>query len=113
MEIQCPYCGKVLQMNHDDGSWYEQEITHQFNCEHCEKYFVFTTHVSFSFSTQKADCLNDGKHNYKLTHTFPKELSMMECEMCGDRRNLTNEEKKQFQIGSVDDYIKSLKKLTS
>jgi len=46
--------------------------------------FVFTPSVSIYINPQKADCLNDGKHDYKMTNTFPSESSRMQCTACGD-----------------------------
>jgi DNA-directed RNA polymerase subunit RPC12/RpoP len=98
MDIECPYCEKEFDLNHDDGFGYSQDVTHQTECPHCGKNFVFTTCIYFTYSPEKADCLNGEKHDYKLTHTFPKEFSQMECQMCGDRRDLTEQEKTEHGI---------------
>jgi hypothetical protein len=66
--------------------------------------------ITFSCDTRRADCLNGGNHDYQLTNTCPKEFSRMRCSMCGDERDLTNEERKQFGIGTKEDYFKSLNK---
>lgn len=108
MDLECPYCETGLDINHDDGFGYEEGVKHQMNCSHCDKSFVFETSISFYFEPEQADCLNDGQHNYKLTKTYPKEFSEMECTMCGDNRELTDLERKEFQIGTKEDYFKSL-----
>lgn len=100
MDIECPYCEKELDINHDDGFGYEEGVKHHQECPHCEKSFVFETSISFYYEAQKADCLNDDKHDYKLTRTFPKEFSEMKCIMCGHRRALSNEEREKFNIGT-------------
>jgi len=113
MDINCPYCDAELDINHDDGFGYGEGVKHQMNCLYCEKSFVFETSISFYYEPEKADCLNDGNHDYKLTSTFPQEFSKMRCSMCNDERELTNEERLKFNIGSKEDYFKRLKSLTN
>ena len=108
MDIECPYCGKELEICHDDGFGYEEGVKHQMECKYCEKSFVFETSISFYYEPEKADCLNDGKHQYKLSHTYPKEFSEMVCIMCNDRRDLTEQERIDNNIGTKEDYFKSL-----
>lgn len=108
MDIECPYCEKELDINHDDGFGYEEGVTHQMECKHCDKSFVFTTSISFYYDPEKADCLNGGEHNYELTHTFPKPWSKMRCSMCDKKRDLTIEERKSFGIGTKESYFNKL-----
>jgi hypothetical protein len=108
MDIECPYCEKELDICHDDGFGYEEGVKHRQECPHCEKSFVFETSISFYYEPEKADCLNDDKHDYKMTTVFPKEFTQMECTMCGDRRELTDEERKEFNIGTKESYFESL-----
>jgi hypothetical protein len=111
-DLECPYCEMELEICHDDGFGYEEGVKHQMECPHCGKSFVFETSVSFYYEPEKADCLNDGNHNYKKTCTYPKEFSRMKCTMCDDERELTDEEKKKYGIGSKEDYFKILKTST-
>ena len=98
MYIECPYCEREFDICHDDGFGYEEGVKHQYECPYCEKKFVFETSISFYYEAEKADCLNDGEHDYKLTHTYPKEFSRMKCSMCGDEREMTEEERLRFNI---------------
>lgn len=109
MDLECPYCEKELDINHDDGFGYEEDIKHEMECPYCEKRFVFTTSISYYYEPEKADCLNDGNHNYELTHTYPKEFSKMRCSMCGDEREMTDEERIKFNIGTKQSYMDSLR----
>ncbi len=109
MDIECPYCEKELDICHNDGWGYEEGVKHQMECCHCGKNFVFETSILFHYEPEKADCLNDGKHNYKKTTTCPVEFSLMECVMCGDRRELTISERSEFGIGTNESYFESLK----
>jgi hypothetical protein len=91
-DMECPYCGADQEVNHDDGCGFEEDKLHEQQCSECDKYFVFTTYISFSYNPHKADCLNGSAHDYKPTHTYPKEYTKMECSCCGDRRKPTPEE---------------------
>ncbi len=107
-DIECPYCGHEQDINHDDGYGYQEGIKHQIQCHECEKTYVFETHISFHYEAEKADCLNDDKHDFQLTHTIPIEASEMRCTMCDKERHLTDQERKEFGIGTLEDYFKSL-----
>lgn len=85
-DINCPYCDAEIEINHDDGAGYAEDEIHEQRCDECDKMFVFTTSIHFSYSPSKADCLNDGEHRYKRTTTFPPEFARMRCEDCGDEK---------------------------
>jgi DnaJ-class molecular chaperone len=108
-DLECPYCEKDCDVCHDDGFGYEEGVKHQMECPHCEKSFVFETSISFYYEPEKADCLNDGKHDYQLTHTYPKEFSKMRCSMCGGEREMTEDERLKFNIGTKQSYMDSLR----
>ena len=97
-DLQCPYCDADIEINHDDGFGYQEGILHQYECGKCNKIFVFETSISFYYEPQKADCLNDKSHDYKPTHTCPKEYTQMQCSSCGETRYPTDEEMEQFSI---------------
>lgn len=94
MNLECPYCEKEQSVCHDDGFGYEEGVLHQMECESCGKSFVFETFISFDYSPQKADCLNDGGHIWKAQTCYPKKFTQMECESCGERRTPTEDEMK-------------------
>lgn len=110
MDLECPYCEQELDINHDDGFGYEEGISHQMKCWDCGKSFVFQTSISFYYEPSKADCLNDGNHDYKFSATYPKEFSVMRCTMCDGERDLTDEERIKYGISSKDSYFDSLSK---
>jgi len=85
-DIECPYCGHDQEVCHDDGQGYDEDQKHEMGCYECGKSFVFYTSISFSYEPRKADCLNDGKHTFKPTHTHPIELTKMMCTQCDYRR---------------------------
>jgi len=96
-DINCPYCDKEQEINHDDGYGYEEGVFHNQECGHCGKTFVYKTSISFYYDPKKADCLNGDDHNYKPTKTWPVEFTKMECMDCGDIRNLTESEWQQLK----------------
>ena len=108
MDLECPYCEEEFDINHDDGFGYDEGVKHHQECPHCKKSFVFETSISFYYEPEKADCLNDGNHNWKPTTTSPKEFTTMRCTMCGDERELTDEERKVFNIGTKQEYFNNL-----
>lgn len=95
-DINCPYCGSEQEINHDDGYGYEESEIHNQQCGICDKYFTFTTSISYYYRVAKADCLNDGEHKFKATTTYPVEFTKMECVDCGEIRKPTDEEMKEI-----------------
>ena len=91
-DLECPYCGKEQNVDHDDGNGYSEDEIHQQKCIECKKTFVFTTGIIYVYSPEKADCLNGGMHKWKSSSTFPKEASRMFCEYCGEERQPTKAE---------------------
>jgi len=81
-DINCPYCDAELNICHDDGYGYNEDDHHEQECGKCEKTFVFTTCISFSYSPHKADCLNGSPHRLKKTKTFPAKYARMACQDC-------------------------------
>ena len=110
-DIECPYCEEWNEINHDAGFGYAEGVKHQMECDSCSKTFVFETSISFHYDPEKADCLNvGGEHVWKLQRVYPKCFSKMECIGCGEERELTEEERVTFEVGSVEEYLKELEK---
>lgn len=107
-DLNCPYCDAGLDVCHDDGFGYQEDVNHQMECSDCGKNFVFTTSISFYYEPEQADCLNDGEHDFNPTITIPEYAMQMECQMCGERRKPTPEEKLKHNIS---EYKKKLNKL--
>lgn len=91
-DVECPYCGKGQEINHDDGYGYTEYEAHEQECADCEKTFVFHTSVHFHYSANKADCLNGAEHQHEPTHTYPVRYSMMRCKDCDHQRAPTDSE---------------------
>ena len=86
-EIECPYCEHEQAVNHDDGFGFAEDELHQMQCRECEKMFTFWTTISFDYSPQKADCLNDSPHDFQWTKTYPPEYAQSVCTVCGEREH--------------------------
>jgi endogenous inhibitor of DNA gyrase (YacG/DUF329 family) len=108
-EVECPYCEKNVEIDTDYERIFEEDVLNDMECPECEKNFVFCTNITFSFNARKADCLNDGEHKYEKTYTIPEEFSRMECSMCNHIREMTEEERVRFNIGTRESYFESLK----
>lgn len=70
-DVNCPYCGAEQEINHDDGHGYAEDVKHEQQCGECEKYFVFTTFIHFSYDVEKADCLNGEPHELEKVIHYP------------------------------------------
>jgi hypothetical protein len=90
-DVECPYCGAEVEIDHDDGYGYAEDETHHQQCHECLKTFVYTTAVIFHHSAEQADCLNDGEHQYEKTRTHPINFARLRCKTCGDEKLLTPE----------------------
>ena len=88
-DVECPYCEKRIEINHDDGYGYEEDELHEQECPECEKQFVYRTVISIHHEAMTADCLNGVPHAYKKTATYPPEFAKFRCSMCGDEQPLT------------------------
>ena len=91
-DIECPYCGFEQEINHDDGYGYGEDDIYQQQCGNCDKYFTYTTSISFYYDVKKADCLNEGEHKWEITHAFSVEFRKLRCSDCGEERELPSEE---------------------
>lgn len=105
MDLNCPYCEAEQEINHDDGFGYQEDVINEMQCSECEKNFVFTTSIIFSYEAAKADCLNGEDHEFKISHTYPREFSKMRCDY---ERELTGEERISFGIGTEESYFEKL-----
>lgn len=83
-DVNCPYCNKEIEICHDDGHGLDEDKTHQDQCPHCEKHFVFTTSISIDHYAEKADCLNGADHQWEPARMYPQVWLYDRCKVCGD-----------------------------
>ena len=97
-DVKCPYCGSEQDINHEDGYGYDEDVIYQQVCKECGKTFSYYTNIVMYYDVMKCDCQNGGEHKWKLSHTVPKIYSRMICSECGEERELTDDEKKRYNI---------------
>lgn len=74
-DVECPYCGHEQEVCQDDGHACEDGAIYGEQCYKCEKYFALTPCISYSFSGEKADCMNGGDHNWAYgCHALQKKV---------------------------------------
>jgi len=88
VDVNCPYCGAEIEIKHDDGYGLSESELHNQQCGACDRYFAYTTIITVSHSAYKADCLNDGQHQYEKTKTIPARYAKLRCSLCGDEKPL-------------------------
>ena len=84
-DVECPYCGKWQEINHDDGYGYEEGKTYEQECCDCYKVFVYTTSISFFYDAIQAPCLNGGEHDWIDSKYF---IDRKMCSNCGKERTI-------------------------
>ena len=91
-DIECPYCGKEIEINHDDGYGYEEDRIHNQECGKCGKTFVYTTSIWYYYEAEKVPCLNDGEHDWKVNTGYPSGYlsNWHTCKCCGEREIINN-----------------------
>ena len=109
-DVNCPYCGAELDIDHEDGYGYEEDIVHDQQCSNCGKNFTYRTSIRCSYDVHKADCLNGGDHDWQPTHTAPECFKKMVCTQCDTERDPEPEEKIKYHIPPKEEYFDSLKK---
>lgn len=89
-EVECPYCGKDVEINHDDGTGYREEVTYDQECRYCEKTFIYTVQVSYDYEASKAPCLNGEEHDWRDQSGYPKEYfaGRQYCNTCDKKRKI-------------------------
>lgn len=90
-DLDCPYCGSGLEICHDDGFGYAEDVRHEYECVHCGNLFIFTTKTVFQYEAKKADCLNGHPHRMRPVPSaqysgFPDHARCEDCdyEDCGE-----------------------------
>ena len=89
--VECPYCGAEQEVCYDDGYGAGEDELYEYECT-CGKTFIFTTSIIFMHTSRRADCLNGGEHEFKLTRTYPKEFARLRCTVCGEEKDIEPDE---------------------
>lgn len=85
-DIECPYCGKWQEINHDDGYGYDESEQHEQECIECEKVFGYWTSIIYHYEAVKTPCKNGEPHKLIDYAVWPKELGVgkKRCEYCNE-----------------------------
>jgi len=85
-DVECPYCGEEVEIDHDDGYGYEEGEIFQQECEHCGKVFTYTTSITYYHDAYKAPCLNGEPHSWKDIYGYPTgyQSNRQRCEYCNE-----------------------------
>ncbi len=87
-DVNCPYCGADVEINHDDGYGREEDRKHEQTCHQCDKTFVFTTMISFRYDAEKAPCLNGEAHDMQPVVHYPALFPQWKrCSCCEHEEN--------------------------
>lgn len=82
-DITCPYCGEDQEIIHDDGQGYEEDVQHEQSCSGCDKSFLFTTSISYTYSP----LCQDGDHEMQpFGDRWPGMYECKNCEFYESRR---------------------------
>ncbi len=84
-DVDCPYCGKGNDINHDDGYGYEEGELFEQECGDCGKTFAYSSSMSWNHEAFEAPCLNGEPHKWKQCGGYPAEafIGRFECPDCG------------------------------
>ena len=100
-DIKCPYCAAGQEVCHYDEQDFDADDRHEMKCAKCKKYFVFTTSISYSYTSSKAACLNGADHTFRPSVASPKCYTTMHCCDCDYVRSPTREERLEHNIPRI------------
>ena len=98
-DLECPYCEAELEVCHDDGFGYDEDEVHEMQCSECDKNFVFNTHISYNYFSEKADCLNGSPHRFNewrrlWLNQYDEEVQYRRCKDCDEEERRTIKKEK-------------------
>lgn len=83
--LVCPYCG-----HEEEDSWERADENSECQCEQCEKYFIYETDHTRTFTSSQADCLNDGEHKWREWVDYGPFFNRA-CRLCAKNENKPRE----------------------
>lgn len=83
-DVECPYCEKGQEINHDDGYGYAEGEVFEQQCGDCGMVYTYTTNISFSYDAEKAPCKNGEPHDLQPIRGAPAEyfVGKKRCSVC-------------------------------
>jgi len=108
IETTCPYCNNVDEFDADGFSDDDRSLQ---ECSKCGK--VYNIYIKITVDCDCTPCPCQGiNHEWELIPTIPKNFTKKRCKHCGEEKELTDEERKQYKIPSKESYFKELEKLS-
>lgn len=102
MDIECPYCDILQDINHEDGYGYQEDELCQQTCISCDKTFGYTTGILYVYTPHLMPCANGGEHELRDMRGIPSEdfHGMKRCIHCNEPFDTEPEERKK----KMDEY---------
>ena len=86
-DVDCPYCGKPQEINHDDGYGLDEFKIYSQQCG--DMTFAYTTAICIYHEAKQADCLNDGEHEWEKQFSYKGEDVRREnFRVCGEQQRV-------------------------
>ena len=104
--IECPYCKESYELDYESDAFANEGEAEEEECPNCGKMFMVTASILWCFESEKADCLNDGKHNWEQMTGSPSEhfVGRFRCSNCYREEHRDEEGRKK----ALDKYFKKL-----
>ena len=108
-KVTCPYCGKEFEVDWElfDYSDGFEDVTNQQECPQCGKYVNITRSIIIDYEAEECPCQMED-HQWVPYKTHPICFTRMHCIHCGLERQLTEKERFEHGIPTVDEYRKQL-----
>jgi len=71
-DVECPYCEKWQEIDHDDGYGFQEDEVYQQCCVNCDKTFGYTTVIIYHYEACKMPCANGKEHELEDVKRYPE-----------------------------------------
>lgn len=112
-KVTCPYCNKEFEVDteifeHDVEVY---DVMEQQECPECGKFVNITRSVRVSYEAEECPCQTEN-HDWEMSETYPPYLTYFRCIHCGTERKPTEEERREYNIPTKEEYFKQLDNLS-
>ena len=103
-KLTCPYCGKEFEVNPEIFEY--DDVIEPQQCPECDKFVNIMRSVVVQYKADICPCQMED-HDWELSMASPPCMSVMRCVHCGTERDLTDEERREYNI-PTHKYLKYL-----